>query len=407
MRAAIVTAGCRLNQAESDALAAWLRSRGVTVVRESGGADICYVNTCTVTAAADRSSIQLVRRAAGGPDACSRVVVMGCLAEREPERVRMIPGVTEVWSAEEKRRATDGLVPEPARSRALLKIQDGCDRGCAFCVPSRVRGAPQSVDPARVEAGIAELVAAGHDEIVLTGLNLVGYRHGRDGLAELLRRLLRAPGRHRFRLGSLEPDLVDDRLVEVLADARVCAHFHLALQAADDRLLAAMNRRHSFADARRLVARLVAVRADACIGADIISGLPGESAGSAELTRSRIADLPLGYLHVFTFSARPGTPAAAMPGQVPAEEARARTARLRRLSISLGRRFALRFVGCLREAVVESDRVAVTDNYLRVRLCQPTAIPARRYCRVQIESMTASASAPLAGLVGRCREESQ
>ena len=404
MRAAIVTAGCRLNQAESDALSAWLRLQGFTVVREPAEADVCYVNTCTVTAAADRSSLQLVRRAAGRDG--TRVVVMGCLAERRPERLREIPGVSEVWSAREKRRAT-GLVPVPVRSRPLLKVQDGCDRGCAFCVVSRVRGAPVSVDPDRVAHAVADLVSAGHCEVVLTGLNLGRYHHGATRLAGLLARLLCVPGSFRLRLGSLEPDSIDDRLVEALADERICPHFHLALQSADDRLLTAMNRRYGFAAFRRLVGRLVRDRTDACIGADVISGLPGESPESAGLTHERLAELPLAYLHAFTYSVRPGTPAAQMPGRVPAHEASARTARLRRLSTEFGRRYASRFPGSVRDAVVESDRVVVTDNYLRVRLCEPTAIAARRNCRVRIESMTASVSAPLAALVGLCQEENQ
>lgn len=383
VKAAILTAGCRLNQAESDALSAWLLSRGVAVVSDIADADVCYVNTCTVTAEAERSSMQLVRRAARLSTKPS-VVALGCMAERLPDLLRSTPGVTEVWSRGQKREVVNGRVPDGSRSRALLKVQDGCDRRCAYCVVSRVRGAPESVSPAAATAAVSQLVEQGYHEIVLTGLNLGSYRHGETSLARLLRRLVALPGRFRLRVGSLEPDTVTDELLELLGDPRVCPHFHLALQTADDRLLTVMNRRHSFAEFRELTGRLVAVRSEACLGADVISGLPGETRESFELTRERLTGLPLAYLHAFTFSTRDATPAVEMPGQVSVVEARRRTRELRALSASFGRRFAVRHLGTVRPAVVESDRLVMTDNYLRVRLDQPTAMPVRQYCDVQL-----------------------
>jgi threonylcarbamoyladenosine tRNA methylthiotransferase MtaB len=388
MKVAILTAGCRLNQAESDALSAWLVSRGDRVVSDPAGADVCYVNTCTVTAAADRSSVQLVRRL-GRLEPRPRIVVMGCLAQRRPERLRSLAGVGEVWSAAEKRRAVDGRVPDGTRSRALLKVQDGCDRQCAYCVVAGVRGRAESVEPGAVEAAVGELVGRGYREVVLTGLNLGSYLADGCRLAGLVARLLRRDGGFRLRLGSLEPDTVTDELLEVLSDGRVCPHFHLALQTADDGLLAAMGRPYRWADFRRLVGRLVAARPDACIGADVIAGLPGESEAAFASTIERLAETPLGYLHAFTFSARAGTPAREMPGQVASLEARRRTGRLRDRSLELARRYALRFLGSTRPAIVESDRQVLTDNYLRVRLGRRTAVGARQSCEVRIDSLTA------------------
>ena len=408
MKAAILTAGCRLNQAESDALSAWLRTRDITVVREPAQADICYVNTCTVTAEADRSSRQLLRRV-GRLASRPRVVALGCLAQRRPDLLRAIPGVSEVWSGPEKQAAIDGRIPAGRRSRALLKVQDGCDRGCRYCVVSRVRGAARSVAPDAVMAAVRSLAEEGYQEIVLTGLNLGSYRHGRAGLAQLLDQLLRLSGRYpgaqsvpfRLRVGSLEPDTVSDELAESLSAERVCPHFHLAVQSADDELLAAMGRPYEFSAVRRLVARLLEIRPDACIGADIISGLPGETAASFARTSARLAELPLAYIHAFTFSARSGTPACAMPGQVARVEARRRTADLRRLSVVLGRRYGQRFLGSVRPAVIESTRQVMTDNYLRVRLGQPAALPARQSCRVLLSGFEPSGAGVPAGVAGR------
>lgn len=400
VRAAVLTAGCRLNQAESDALSAWLRSRDMVIVQEPSEADVCYVNTCTVTAEADRSSRRLLRRAGELPSR-PRVIALGCLAQRHPDQVRAMPGVVEVWTEPRKSRAVNGRVPDSGRSRALLKVQDGCDRGCAYCVVSRVRGEPRSVAPDAVETAVSELVERGYREVVLTGLNLGSYRHGRTGLAQLLGRLLRAGGDFRLRLGSLEPDTVTGELVEVFGEPRVCPHFHLALQSADDQLLAAMGRPCRFTEVRRLLEQILTVRPDACIGADIISGLPGETGASFLSACGRLADLPLAYLHPFTYSARAGTPAAEMADQVPRAEARARTGRLRRLSAEFGRRYVLRFLGTVRPGVVENTRQVMTDNYLRVRLSQPTTVAVRQYCEVRVNSYADAAALVPAGLAGR------
>ncbi|MFO7675871.1 MAG: radical SAM protein [bacterium] len=400
MRAAVLTAGCRLNQAESDALSAWLLARGDELVSDPAAADVCYVNTCTVTGEADRSSVKLIRRV-GRLRPRPRIVVMGCLAERGADRLRELDGVSEVWSGRDKREAIAGLVPAGTRSRALLKVQDGCDRGCAYCVSGRVRGAPESAAPEAVEGAVAELTDRGYHEVVLTGLNLGSYRHGRTGLAGLIARLLRSGRDFRLRLGSLEPDTVDDELLAAVADRRVCPHFHLALQSADDEVLTRMGRRYRFEEVRQLVARLIALRADACLGADVISGLPGESRGAFEAGRDRLAGLPLAYLHAFTFSPRDGTPASRMPDQLGTAEARRRTVELRSLSAEFSRRYASRFIATVRPAVVESGREVVTDNYLRVRLRERAPARVRQSCEVLVEGVIDRAgSSPLRGLTG-------
>ncbi|MBN2537193.1 radical SAM protein [candidate division WOR-3 bacterium] len=380
MKTAILTAGCRLNQADSDLLRGRLAAAGAVFVDEPERADICYVNTCSVTAAADRSSIQLVRRAGRA----GRVVVLGCLAECEPQRLAGLPGVVEVWGRQRLAAELARARPAPVRSRAFLKVQDGCDRGCGFCRPGRLRGAPVSVPPEAVVEQLHGLVETGFREIVLTGLNLGLYRSNGLDLAGLVGRLLEVGGRFRLRLGSLEPDTVTDRLAAACGNERVCPHFHLALQSGDDALLAKMNRRHSVADSRRAVAALLSVRPEARVGADVIAGLPGEDEDSFGRTRAFVAGLGLGYLHVFRFSAREETPAAAMPDTVPEQGKRERVNRLRGLSDGLAERYSARFAGTVRVAVVESSRTALTDNYLRVRLEGPVPVPPRGLARVLV-----------------------
>ncbi len=384
MKAAILTAGCRLNQAESDALRTSLAAQGIRVVSRPADADRCYINTCTVTAAADRSSVQLVRRACRlrpKPE----VFVLGCLAERAPDRLAGIDGVDEVWSEARKQAELARFGPTPTRSRATLKVQDGCDRGCAYCAPSMLRGAPESLAPDEAARRFDRLVEDGFGEVVLSGLNVGAYRNGTArGLAGLLERLLARPGRFRLRIGSLEPDTVDDALLAVMVDRRVCPHFHLPLQSGDDALLARMGRRYDSRDYRRTVERILAVRPDANLGADVIAGLPGETGESFERTRALVDDLPLGYLHAFSFSPRPGTRAAVMAGAVPPAERRRRVAVLRRLSQAKRNHYRTGYVGKTRDAVVESESTALTDNYLRLALGPDVAAAPRSIVELRI-----------------------
>lgn len=364
--AAILTAGCRLNQSESDALRHRLALQGVTIVESAEEADTVYVNTCTVTGQADRSSTQMIRRACRaerGP----RVVVLGCLAERSPDQVRQIAGVTEVWSNEKKQAEIAGIDPTPARSRAILKVQDGCDRRCSYCVVSGLRGEPRSVPAATVREQFGRLLTNDFHEVVLTGLNLGTYRDGGTTLASLLEKLLDVCRDARIRLASVEPDTFDDALIAVTADNRVCPHFHIPLQSGDDAVLARMSRRYRTVDFGRLVGDILNARPEANIGTDVIVGFPGESEESFQRTRRFLEETPVGYLHVFLFSPRPGI------GQTSGEPVRSqvvreRVAELRAFSDRRRQEYQARFVGTVRPSIVETTRTALTDNYLRLSL---------------------------------------
>jgi threonylcarbamoyladenosine tRNA methylthiotransferase MtaB len=382
--AAILTAGCRLNQSESDALRHRLALQGVAVVESPDEADTVYVNTCTVTGQADRSSIQLIRRACRA-ERRPRVVVLGCLAERAPEEVRQIAGVNDVWSNARKQAEIAGITPAPRRSRAILKVQDGCDRRCSYCIVSGLRGEPKSIPASEVRAQFERLLADGFHEVVLTGLNLGTYRDGGTSLAGLLRSLLGVCHDARIRLASLEPDTVGDALIAAIADMNVCPHFHVPLQSGDDAVLSSMNRRYRTEDYARLTGHVLKARPDANIGADVIVGFPGETEESFRATRRFLADLPVAYLHVFPFSPRPGF---GQPRGEPVRQqvARERVAELRAFSDRRRREYQARFVGASRPAIVETARTALTDNYLRLRLTCAARLEPRALVGLRIGS---------------------
>jgi threonylcarbamoyladenosine tRNA methylthiotransferase MtaB len=309
-------------------------------------------------------------------------VVLGCLAERAPERLRAIPGIAEVWDNRRKQQEIAGTCPSPGRSRALLKVQDGCSRRCRFCIVSGLRGSPLSVPAEQVVEQFNSLVAEGFTEVVLSGLNLGTYHDRGMSLAGLVERLLGQPSACRIRLGSIEPDTVGPALVELISSPRLCPHLHLPLQSGDDALLRAMCRPYNTGAYRQLLDQLLRVRPEMNLGADVIVGFPSEDDASFARTMAFLTSSPLCYLHVFPFSPRPGVE---VPGPRPATAAtRARVQVLRDLSLGRNHAYARRFIGTVRPAVVETARTALTDNYLRVGLTCP--LPARSAVHLRITS---------------------
>jgi threonylcarbamoyladenosine tRNA methylthiotransferase MtaB len=315
------------------------RDAGHAVVPFGAAADVVVVNSCTITHDADADTRQLVRRAARGG---ARVVVTGCMASADPEALAAMPEVALILGNREKERFVelalgtgDGArvhvaavdltrrvrmtrlrpASDPRRSRAYLKIQDGCDYRCSFCIVPQVRGRSASLPVAEAAAQLRGLVAAGVPEVVLTGVHLGTY--GRDltprtDLAGLVRALLPELGAARLRLGSVDPHEVDDELIAVFGDPRVCRHLHLPVQSGDDGVLRAMRRGHRADDLRRLVPRLVAAVPGMFVGTDVIAGFPGETPEAFAATQALLGELPLAGMHVFTYSERAGTAAATM-----------------------------------------------------------------------------------------------
>lgn len=388
---ATVTFGCRLNAAESETIAVLAAAAGLD--------DTVIVNTCAVTRAAERDALRAIRRLRRERPA-SRIVVTGCAAQIDPSRFDL-PGVTHVLGNADKldpatwaglagrsriavapfggKVATDDAPPGLAdHTRAFIEIQQGCDHRCTFCVIPQGRGPSRSVPLDRVVARAAAALAAGAREIVLTGVDLTSWgcdlgappqRLRLGGLvAVLLRRL---PALARLRLSSLDPAEIDDELIECLGDARVMPHVHLSLQAGDDVILKRMRRRHDVALALRQADRIRRARADVALGADLIAGFPTEddAAFANSLAHVRALDLP--HLHVFPYSARPGTPAARMPA-VAAPAIKERAARLRDEGAAARARLVARLAGTTADVLVERDGgTGYCPHYLRVALDRP------------------------------------
>ncbi len=406
-RAAVVTFGCKVNQCESAFLTQSLASSGWQVGTFDAAVSLVVVNTCTVTAAADRQARQFIRRVARQAPAAA-VAVTGCYAQRAPVELAALPQVAWVLGTREKTNLTafltaprpvSGVVVQvdglggpavfgplpldsfPGRTRAFLKIQDGCDSHCSYCIVPRVRGPVRSLPLPQVLAQVDRLAAAGFPEIVLTGIHLGHYGRdlpGRPELTALVDALAARTYPCRFRLSSLEPlDVTPALLARLAAWPRFCPHFHLPLQSGSAAVLAAMQRPYLPADYRRIVAQVLSLFPAAAVGGDVMVGFPGETDHDFATTCALVDEFPLAYLHVFPYSPRPGTPAASLPGVLPPARLQARARLLR----DLGRRKKLHFyqsmVGQQVEAVIEdapdaSGRLtALSDNYLRLLLPGP------------------------------------
>lgn len=402
--------GCRVNQAEAFDWAAEFQKLGWRLDGDETRSRVVVVNSCTLTARADRDVRKFIRKVArANPEA--RIVVTGCLAEREPEAIRALPGVRRVVPNSGKS-ALPGLcaadaapgfkarggAPVSFRARALVKIQDGCDMRCSFCVIPSVRGRSVSRSAADVAARIERLAAEGFREIVLAGIHLSSW--GRDlrpaaALAGLLERIERVPGDFRIRLSSLDPRLCPDPLLDVLTGSpKICPHFHLSFQHGSDRVLKAMRRESTTDDYRRLCARILRRLPEANLGSDFIVGFPGETKEDFEATAALLKDAPLGYAHVFTFSPRPGTAAAAGTA-VDTAQVKARAGRLRRLSAEKNRAYRSRFVGRTLEGIVIQRKPGgveiLTSNYLDVLVPEGGEEPGRAV-RVRIDRVAEAAT---------------
>jgi len=390
-RVALLGLGCRVSRSDLDALASAL-APPFAICEDGAEADYVVVYSCTVTADADAATRQAVRRAAREHPRAD-IVVAGCFAELYPEELRRLPGVAavvgtglaggheEVLRALYARRPGAGPPspppPGPPRpfhhTRAFLKVEDGCDASCAYCIVPRARGPARSLPFEVALAHVAELARAS-PEVVLTGVHLGVY--GRDlvparSLLELVRAVEQGRLSRRVRLSSIEPLEVPPALFGGGRPGALCEHLHLPLQSGSDRVLAAMRRPYRARDYARTVERVAAEAADLCVGADVIAGFPGESEADHRATLALLDGLPIAYLHVFPFSARPGTAAAAMGDPVDPALARERASELRAFSRQRWRAYAARHVGREVEAVVERVQgglaTGTARSYLGVR----------------------------------------
>jgi threonylcarbamoyladenosine tRNA methylthiotransferase MtaB len=404
MRVYLGSLGCKLNQSEIETLAGQLVRTGHQVVASPAEADLCILNTCAVTHVAAQKSRQAMRRLhRENPDA--RLVATGCYAELTPAELGNLPGVEFVVGNRDKERLVDLLdgsidslgvrrgsqatslldserpgLPRPlARTRAFVKIQDGCDNACTYCIIHVARGPQRSRLPDQVLDDVRGRLAAGHKEIVLTGVHIGAYGRDREGdlksdLWDLVTCILSGTAVPRLRLSSIEPWDLPEWALGLWEDPRLCRHLHLPLQSGCDAILHRMNRHYTTAD---FAARIAAARAsipDLAVTTDVIVGFPGESEAEFAESLSFVQSMGFARVHVFPYSVRASTPAARMSGQVPAEVKAERARILRAAAAERSRAFRQKFVGRSVEVLWESVRPGkegptwsgLTDNYLRV-----------------------------------------
>jgi len=390
-RVALRTLGCKVNRSESEALAEQLAALGVAVTEDESEGDAVVVNTCTVTGEADAKARKEVRRAlqrTAGP-----VVVTGCLASLDAEGLRSLGDRVVVQPDRTQLPGTIASLLRPAgtpdplpsrsgrvfRTRALVKVQDGCDNRCAYCIVPDARGGPRSVPSDSVVARVAALAAGGTAEVVLTGVNIGRYSDGpaAPDLATLIERIA-ATGIRRIRVSSIEPPDLTPRLLEALAAApAVVPHLHVPLQSGCDRTLAAMGRRYTAAGYAEALGRARLMLPGLAVTTDVIAGFPGETDADFDESLAYVEACGFAKMHVFRYSERAGTPAAAAPGQVAAPTKAARAERLRALSARLEREHAASREGGPATLLVESVREGVaagtTEDHLRVRARIPGA----------------------------------
>ena len=403
MTADVLTFGCRLNTYESEVM------RGLS----AAATDTVIVNTCAVTAEAERQARQAIRRVARErPDA--RIVVTGCAVQVNPASWAALPNVARVLGNAEKlkpeswlpnagsavsdimaaRETAAHLVTEFAgRVRAFVQVQQGCDHRCTFCIIPYGRGANRSVPIGAIADQVRTLVAAGYQEVVLTGVDIASFGPdlpGAPSLGQMIRRLLAAvPELQRLRLSSIDPAAIDDDLWRLIAEEpRLMPHLHLSLQAGSDLILKRMRRRHLRADAMAVVHRARDLRPGIAIGADLIAGFPTETEVLFQETLRFVQEAALPYLHVFPYSERPGTSAARMP-PVQKSVRRERAAALRAAGQAEATRFFASQVGCSVSLLTEADQSGHSEHFAPVRLTQP--VTAGRIMHVLVTGSTGDA----------------
>jgi len=415
--------GCRATQADGAAVERQFRERGLVRADRASEAEVVVLNTCTVTASADRDARAAIRRVRRENPGC-QIVVTGCYAQRAPEEIAALPGVSRVVGNSHKHRLAEIALQQPdvgsenrnaaafvplsslsksqrpihvsdifahtellaapvfdaahERTRPNLKVQDGCDNRCSFCVIPSVRGQSRSLPLREVLAEVNTLVAAGFREVVISGINL--GRWGRDLASEqsrfedLVRAILRDTALEKLRISSVEPMDWSDELIQLIGNSpRIARHAHVPMQSGSDRVLRGMHRKYRPWHYREKIEKIRTAMPTAAIGADVMVGFPGETEHDFEETRRMVEELPFTYLHVFTYSPRPGTQAAAMRDQVPANQARRRNKVLRDLAGEKKLAFMGSFVGKTVEAITLSGfdgthTQCLTDNYLQMRM---------------------------------------
>jgi threonylcarbamoyladenosine tRNA methylthiotransferase MtaB len=397
-KVALHTLGCKLNYSETSSIGNQFLEKNFEVVDFQNKADVYVLNTCSVTESAERECRQIIRRALRqNPEAF--IIVTGCYAQLRPEEIASIEGVDAVLGSNEKFKLfsllenfnkrnltcisvtpTENLTEfgvahstdADSRTRAFLKIQDGCDYTCSFCTIPLARGSSRSLSVNNVVEEFKKLLGAEYKEIILTGVNVGDYGKNIDtNLFNLLKELIKIDGEFRIRISSIEPNLLTDEIINLVANSdKLCNHFHIPLQNGSPRILKAMQRRYSVKDYENLIFKVRNLLPDAAIGVDVIVGFPGETEEDFIQTHNFLRELPISYLHVFTYSERRDTKATSLPGSVNVQERKRRNNNLRILSEKKRARFYFDMIGTSQEVLFENANKngfiqGFTSNYIK------------------------------------------
>ena len=419
-RVSFHTLGCKLNFSESSTLAREFERGGYRRVEPSEATDVAVINSCSVTEHADKKCRNIIRKIhRRNPNAI--IAVTGCYAQLRPDAIAAIEGVDIVLSNNDKgdlyKRVVElkergkaevyscsvenltrffAAYSSGDRTRSFLKVQDGCDYKCAYCTIHYARGSSRNIPIADIVAEAKEIAAAGQKEIVITGINTGDFgRTTGERFIDVLRELDRVDGIERYRISSIEPNLITDEIIEFCAQSpKFVPHFHIPLQSGSTRILGLMRRRYTAERYRERIAKIRELMPDSFLGVDVIVGFPGE--GEAEFMEiyNLLEEVGASFLHIFPFSERPGTPAVDMPGKVQSRISTERVSRLEELSAKLNRAFAERFIGTEREVLFESTNhdgvmYGYTDNYLRVS-APFNEHAVNNICRVRLDSIDAN-----------------
>ncbi len=417
-RIAFKTLGCRLNQYETDALVSEFRSRGYEVVPFHSEADMFIINTCTVTNQSDHKSRntinQAIRRSQGGT-----VIVTGCMANHFRKELESREGITYVVLNDRKSSIVDlaeahfsGETTSPElfpadkfhfpptdrsfHTRSLIKIQDGCDNFCSYCIIPRVRGRAVSRPVKEILDNIRQVVEAGFREVVLTGVNITRYRYGTTSFEDLVERILELPGTFRLRISSIEPEGFGEKLMDLFAHPRLTPHLHMCLQSGSDAVLRRMRRRYNVKTFMHLMEEIRRRYPDFNFTTDIIVGFPGETEEEFRETAETARKAAFSHIHTFKFSRRDGTPAARMEGQVPEKVKNERSRVIREISLENRLAYFRKMTGREQEVLFEKRGKAYSmgygEHYLPVAV--PGYIPPNTMMRVRLTGIETEGKEP-------------
>ncbi|MBI3508999.1 MAG: tRNA (N(6)-L-threonylcarbamoyladenosine(37)-C(2))-methylthiotransferase MtaB [Chlamydiia bacterium] len=391
----IITLGCRTNQYESQGYTDQLRQMGYTAALDGEEADLCIVNTCTVTESADSSSRHQIR-ALVHHHPKARIAVTGCMAESAPDAIRSIDERIEIIPNGQKEKLLDHLFPDEenlpefnirnfdAHTRAFVKVQDGCSSFCTYCIIPYVRGRSRSRPIADIVAEVQGLVANGYKEVVLTGIN-IGDFDGGGRLADLVRAVDQVEGLQRLRISSIDPDEVDDDLADAVLQGRItCPSMHIVLQAGSNAILKRMNRKYTRQIFLKTVDRLKQAHPDFTFTTDVIVGFPGESEADFGETLEIVEQVQFAKVHMFPFSPRKRTRAALYPNRVATEVIQERKQRLLRLAEKTAFALRQRYVGKTMSVLVETGGTGHTANFLPVQIANASSLKPHDLVQVRL-----------------------